>query len=113
MDVDLFIKKMPFVVKKLISREAFDNRRSVNQEAIALLEEALVHRVASTGKKRKQVEAMLESYAEPQGVTASAPASTSAQTPEISPGLSEVPSDRPIDLRTSPVAAQTITQGTT
>ena len=26
-DVDLFIKKMPQVVKELISREAFDNRR--------------------------------------------------------------------------------------
>jgi len=64
-DVDLFIKKMPYVIKKLISREAFDNRRSLNQEAIALLEEALVQRVESTGKKRMQVEAMLERYAEP------------------------------------------------
>ena len=59
MDVDLFIKKMPQVVKELISREAFDNRRSINQEAIALLEEALVHRVGSTGAKRKHMEAVL------------------------------------------------------
>ncbi len=59
MDVDLFIKKMPHVVKELISREAFDNRRSINQEAIALLEEALVNRVGSTGTKRKQMEALL------------------------------------------------------
>jgi len=58
-DVDLFIKKMPQVVKELISREAFDNRRSINQEAIALLEEALVHRVGSTGAKRKHMEAVL------------------------------------------------------
>ena len=64
MDVDLFIKKMPSAVKKLIVREAFDNRRSVNQEAIALLEEALVHRVESTGKNRLQVEAMFERFAE-------------------------------------------------
>ncbi len=63
MDVDLFIKKMPQVVKELISREAFDNRRSVNQEAIALLEEALVHRVGSAGQRRKQIEAVLEGYA--------------------------------------------------
>ena len=62
-DVDLFIKKMPQVVKELISREAFDNRRSVNQEAIALLEEALVHRVGSAGQRRKQIEAVLEGYA--------------------------------------------------
>lgn len=63
MDVDLFIKKMPQVVKELISREAFDNRRSVNQEAIALLEEALMLRVGHTGQKRKQIEAVLEGYA--------------------------------------------------
>ena len=64
MDVDLFIKKMPQVVKELISREAFDNRRSINQEAIALLEEALVHRVATVGGKRKHMEALLEDYAD-------------------------------------------------
>lgn len=59
MDVDLFIKKMPHVVKELISREAFDNRRSINQEAIALLEEALVNRVGAAGTKRKHMEALL------------------------------------------------------
>ena len=63
-DVDLFIKKMPLVVKKLISREALDNRRSINQEAIALLEEALIHRVESTHKHRKHVQEILERYAE-------------------------------------------------
>lgn len=63
MDVDLFIKKMPRVVKDLISREAFENRRSVNQEAIALLEEALLLRVGHAGQKRKQIEAVLEGYA--------------------------------------------------
>ena len=66
MDVDLFIKKMPQVVKELISREAFDNRRSVNQEAIALLEEALLSRVSSSVPKRSQVEALLHGYAESQ-----------------------------------------------
>lgn len=63
MDVDLFIKKLPFVVKELISREAFDNRRSINQEAIALLEEALIQRVGAPIAKRKQMEALLEGYA--------------------------------------------------
>lgn len=62
MDVDLFIKKMPHVVKELISREAFDNRRSINQEAIALLEEALLQRVGAPGSKRKRMEALLEDY---------------------------------------------------
>lgn len=72
MDVDLFIKKMPQVVKELISREAFDNRRSVNQEAIALLEEALVHRVGAAGQRRKQIEAVLEGYAGSRGASGSA-----------------------------------------
>ena len=63
MDVDLFIKKLPHVVKELISREAFDNRRSINQEAIALLEEALIQRVGSPVAKRKQIEALLEGAA--------------------------------------------------
>lgn len=61
-DVDLFIKKMPHVVKELITREAFDNRRSVNQEAIALLEEALLQRVGAAGSRRKRMEALLEDY---------------------------------------------------
>ena len=69
MDVDLFIKKMPQVVKELISREAFDNRRSVNQEAIALLEEALLSRVSSSVPKRTQVEALLHGYADSQSGT--------------------------------------------
>jgi Arc-like DNA binding domain len=61
--VDLFIKKMPDVVKELISREALDNRRSINQETIALLEEALMSRVGHAGKKRRSVQTQLEDYA--------------------------------------------------
>ena len=64
MDVDLFIKRMPLVVKELITREAFDNRRSINQEAIALLEEALIRRVGAPATRRKQMEALLEGYAD-------------------------------------------------
>ena len=69
MDVDLFIKKMPGVIKELIGREAFENRRSVNQEAISLLEEALVARVGATGNKRKRIEAYLEGHAGAAGAT--------------------------------------------
>lgn len=82
MDVDLFIKKMPQVIKELISREAFDNRRSVNQEAIALLEEALVHRVGSAGSKRKQIEAMLEDYADSRGRLPPGAADSFAASPQ-------------------------------
>jgi len=79
-DVDLFIKKMPQVVKELISREAFDNRRSVNQEAIALLEEALLGRVNSTVGKRKQIAQLLESYADSRpGALSPLPKSPDAQ----------------------------------
>jgi Arc-like DNA binding domain len=62
MTVDLFIKKLPDVVKELIGREALENRRSVNQETIALLEEALISRVGG-GKKRRNVQTLLEDYA--------------------------------------------------
>jgi hypothetical protein len=63
MSVDLFIKKIPDVVKELISREALDNRRSVNQEAIALLEEALVQRVGAPGGNRRNLAQFLEEHA--------------------------------------------------
>jgi hypothetical protein len=60
---DLFIKRMPLVIKELIAREAAQNHRSVNQEAIALLEEALLHRVESPHAHRRNALAMLASYA--------------------------------------------------
>jgi hypothetical protein len=57
LNVDLFLKNVPAVVKELISREAAENRRSINQEAIALLEEALVMRVGShAGRPRTALE---------------------------------------------------------
>jgi hypothetical protein len=83
-DVDLFIKKMPHVVKELISREAFDNRRSINQEAIALLEEALLSRVGSTASKRKQVEALAGYVDSRPGVLASAPMASDLHPPGAS-----------------------------
>jgi hypothetical protein len=60
---DLFIKRMPLVIKELISREAAQNHRSVNQEAIALLEEALLHRVETRHTHRRSALATLASYA--------------------------------------------------
>ena len=83
MDVDLFIKKMPHAVKELISREAFDNRRSINQEAIALLEEALVHRAGAPVAKRKQMEALLEGYADSGSGTLSDNAAPDAPPPHL------------------------------
>lgn len=60
---DLFIKRVPHVIKKLIGREAELNHRSVNQETIALLEEALLHRVETTGAPRRSALQTLTSYA--------------------------------------------------
>jgi hypothetical protein len=60
---DLFIKRVPHVIKELIAREAAQNHRSVNQEAIALLEEALLHRVESNHDRRRSALATLTHYA--------------------------------------------------
>ena len=62
MTEQLFIRKVPSVIKDLISREAFDNRRSINQEAIALLEEALVHRVGGADGRARAARNLLEDY---------------------------------------------------
>ena len=60
MSVELFLKNVPSVVKELIAREAFENRRSVNQEAIALLEEALLQRVGGpAARPRTTLESLL------------------------------------------------------
>lgn len=81
MNDDLFIKRMPLVIKELIAREAAQNHRSVNQEAIALLEEALLHRVEAQHTHRRNALATLTSYAAqaaaPPGAAPLASASTS------------------------------------
>jgi plasmid stability protein len=59
---DLFIKRVPHVIKELIGREAAEHHRSVNQETIALLEEALLHRV-ETNHARRSALATLTHYA--------------------------------------------------
>lgn len=63
MNDDLFIKRVPLVIKDLVTREAAQNHRSVNQEAIALLEEALLHRVEANHARRRSALATLASYA--------------------------------------------------
>lgn len=62
MDSDLFIKKLPRGIKELIVREAEANRRSINQEAIVLLEEALARR-ARSARRRYAVQEVLAEYA--------------------------------------------------
>lgn len=62
MDSDLFIKKIPNNVKELIAREAEVHRRSINQEAIVLLEEALAARLHGTRSSRQEVREILAHY---------------------------------------------------
>ena len=64
MNVDLFLRRVPSVVKELIGREAAGNHRSINQEAIALLEEALLSRVGAHHVRRKTALESLQSYAD-------------------------------------------------
>lgn len=77
MNDDLFIKRVPVVIKQLVAREAALNHRSVNQEAIALLEEALLHRMETQSPQRRNVLATLSGYA--------AQASALAATPPLAP----------------------------
>lgn len=63
MNDDLFIKRVPPVIKELIGREAAQNHRSVNQETIALLEEALLHRVENQQARPRNPLATLSHFA--------------------------------------------------
>lgn len=67
MSNDLFIKNIPTVIKELVTREAAEHRRSSNQEAIALLEEALLARIEARHMKRKSALSALEDYAAASG----------------------------------------------
>jgi plasmid stability protein len=83
MTEELFIKKVPSVVKELIGLEAARNHRSLNQEALALLEEALLQRVRNSDTRRDSALATLSRYAAEAGgapgatMTAVAPHATS------------------------------------
>lgn len=85
MNDDLFIKRVPLVIKELITREATQNHRSVNQEAIALLEEALLYRVETQHARRRNALATLASYAAQPDPTLLASAG--------SPGLRPMPAE--------------------
>lgn len=66
MNADLFLRKVPEVVRELIVRQATENRRSINQEAIALLEEALITRFEASATRRSRLEE-LRRYVDTQG----------------------------------------------
>lgn len=82
MNDDLFVKRIPLVIKELIAREAGQNHRSVNQEAIALLEEALLHRLESQHAHRRNALATLTSYAA-QAHAGSAPTGTAGRASPV------------------------------
>lgn len=90
---DLFIKKVPAVIKELIGREAENNHRSINQEAIALLEEALLHRLESSQARRGSTLATLARYAAELGAEApdSGPVPLSAPAAPLSAPAAPAP----------------------
>lgn len=62
MPVDLLVKRMPDDLKAWIAEEAKRHRRSVNQEAIVLLEEVRAARTAPRRADKAQVVALLQDY---------------------------------------------------
>lgn len=64
MTTELQLKKVPMHIKSLIGREAGLHRRSINQETIVLLEEALLARARSQTPSRDDIDDILRRYAE-------------------------------------------------
>jgi hypothetical protein len=62
MSTELQLKKVPAIVKSLISREADLHRRSINQEAIVLLEEALLARAKTQQQSRDEIDEILNRF---------------------------------------------------
>jgi hypothetical protein len=62
MSTELQLKKVPAIVKALITREASVHRRSINQEAIVLLEEALLARAKAQHQSRDEVDEILNRF---------------------------------------------------
>ena len=58
----LQLKGVPDQLKLLIKREADSNRRTLTQEAIVLLEEAVVARASSQFSKRDEIDKILDRY---------------------------------------------------
>ena len=59
---ELQLKKVPARIKSLIGSEATLHRRSINQEAIALLEEALVARAQKVRPTRNEIDEILARF---------------------------------------------------
>jgi hypothetical protein len=59
----LQLKEFPPQLRALIKREADSHRRSLTQEAIVLMEEALATRAAAVIKPRDEIAKILDRYA--------------------------------------------------
>jgi hypothetical protein len=56
------LKKVPATVKSFIAREASIHRRSINQEAIVLFEEALLARAKARQLRRDEIDRILNRF---------------------------------------------------
>lgn len=62
MSTELQLKKVPAIVTALISREASVHGRSINHEAIVLLEEALLARAKAQHQGRDDIDEILNRF---------------------------------------------------
>ncbi len=62
METALQLKGVPVQLKNLIKREADSHRRTLTQEAIVLLEEAVLARAKSQIQTRDEIDQILDRY---------------------------------------------------
>jgi hypothetical protein len=62
MRAELQLKKVPATVRSLIAREASMHRRTIDQEAIILLEEALLARAKAQHLGHDQIDEILDRF---------------------------------------------------
>jgi hypothetical protein len=62
METALQLKGVPVQLKNLIKREADNHRRTLTQEAIVLLEEAVLARAKSQIQTRDEIDQILDRY---------------------------------------------------
>ena len=62
MTTELQLKKIPATVTSLIAQEASRHRRSIEQEALLLLEEALLARAHARDPDRVEIDAILRRF---------------------------------------------------
>lgn len=61
-NTEMNLENIPVKIRALVGHEATRHRRSISQEIIALLEEALIARGQRTGTKRDGIDEILQHF---------------------------------------------------